>query len=119
MNVEQRRNNNCLNTHQDPILSNHSCKESTHVYPIDTEMTSSSEEIKLNPDDLSMLRMQFAEQLAIERHLHKESEEEIRKVIEERESLLKSVVSLKKKNEKVVASWKLVILDDVVDLKKE
>lgn len=57
--------------------------------------------------------------MEIERHLQKERKGEIIKVIEERESLLKRIVSLKRINEKVTAPWITIMLDELANLRKE
>ena len=90
-----------------------------HLEPesFNDEKTSSSEFTIPDPKENEILRIQLAQQEAIDRRFQKEREKKIMKAYEEKQELLRKIVSLKKKNEITASAWKPKIASQVEQLK--
>lgn len=62
------------------------------------DVSSSSKDVMINPNDLDALRLQFAEKDAIYKRLQKEREAKKMNALIERESLLRKINELKERN---------------------
>ena len=92
-----------------------------HLEPesLSDDKTSSSDFTIPNPDDIETLRMQLAEQEAIDRRLQKEREEKIMKAFEEKKTLLRRIAALKQKNEVATGVVQPEIIDQVEQLRTQ